>query len=84
VPVLLGILDLLSLLMSERRGTSQMHNTPDRPKIIVTTHGHGVASHAGSRLLADLADRCGITEAYGDLLAGFTEVTLGSRPGPGS
>jgi hypothetical protein len=37
--------------------------TTSRPKITVTTDGHGVASHAGSRLLADLAEVTGLTEA---------------------
>lgn len=40
-----------------------MQSTTSRPKITVTTDGHGVASHAGSRLLTDLADVTGLTEA---------------------
>jgi hypothetical protein len=32
-----------------------------RPKIIVTADGAGVVSHAGSRLLADIADRTTMT-----------------------
>jgi hypothetical protein len=35
----------------------------------VTADGRGVASHAGSRLLADLADVCGLTAAFSEALA---------------
>jgi hypothetical protein len=35
--------------------------TTTRPKIIVTADGAGVVSHAGSRLLADVADRTTLT-----------------------
>lgn len=47
-----------------------MQPSTGRPKITVTADGAGVASHAGSRLLADLADRTGLTGALGDALAG--------------
>jgi len=35
--------------------------TATRPKITVSADGRGVVSHAGSRLLADVADRCMLT-----------------------
>ena len=40
-----------------------------RPKITVTADGRGVASHAGTRLLAALAGRIGLTDTLGDALA---------------
>jgi hypothetical protein len=43
--------------------------TSTRPQITVTTDGAGVVSHAGSRLLADLADRTTLTEGLGVELA---------------
>lgn len=38
-----------------------MKATTTRPKIIVTADGAGVVSHAGSRLLADIADHTTLT-----------------------
>lgn len=46
-----------------------MHPTSTRPPITVTTDGAGVVSHAGSRLLADLADATGLTDELGVELA---------------
>ena len=40
-----------------------MQATTTRPRIIATTDGDGVVSHAGSRLLADVADRTTLTGA---------------------
>jgi hypothetical protein len=42
--------------------------TGSRPKIVVAGGGRGVAGHAGTRLLADLADATGLTEGFGDAL----------------
>lgn len=50
-----------------------MQATTTRPKIIVTADGAGVVSHAGSRLLADVADRTTLT---GEL----SQATDGLRP----
>jgi Transposase DDE domain group 1 len=58
-----------------------VQTTASRPKITVTADGRGVASHAGSRLLADLADRSGLTEALGDALAGLRSRRSGHDPG---
>jgi len=55
--------------------------TTSRPKITVTADGQGVASHAGSRLLADLADRTGLTDALGDALAGLRRRQSAHDPG---
>ena len=46
-----------------------MHPTSTRPKITVTTDGTGVVSHAGSRLLADLADATTLTGELSEALA---------------
>jgi hypothetical protein len=42
-----------------------VHATTSRPLVTVTTDGRGVAAHAGSRLLADLADAAGLSAAFG-------------------
>lgn len=46
-----------------------MHPTSTRPTITVTGDGAGVASHAGSRLLADLADVTSLTAELAEALA---------------
>jgi hypothetical protein len=46
-----------------------VHPTSTRPKITVTDAGAGVVSHAGSRLLADLADATTLTGELGVELA---------------
>jgi DDE family transposase len=48
---------------------------------MVTTDGTGVVSHVGSRLLAGMADRGGLTEAFSDALAGLRERRSGHDPG---
>ncbi len=48
---------------------------------MVTADGAGVASHAGSRLLADLADRTGLTNALGDALVGTRQRRSAHDPG---
>ena len=58
-----------------------MHPTTARPTITVTTDGVGVVSHVGSRLLAGLADRSGLTEAFSDALAPLRERRAGHDPG---
>lgn len=45
-----------------------MPTTGSRPKLVVSADGCGVVSHAGSRLLADLADVTGLTGAFTDSL----------------
>lgn len=40
-----------------------------RPRVRVTADGEGLAGHAGSRLLADLADAVGLTEALSVAMA---------------
>ena len=47
-----------------------MQATTTRPTITVTADGAGVVSHAGSRLLADLADRTTLTAELAAVLNG--------------
>jgi len=42
--------------------------TTTRPKITATADGEGVVSHAGSRLLADVADKTTLTSQLGEAL----------------
>ncbi len=58
-----------------------MHGNPHRPKIVFSGGGSGVVSHAWSRLLAELADRAGVTGLFGDVLAGLRERRSGHDPG---
>ncbi len=58
-----------------------MQPTTSRPKIVVRPDGHGVASHAGSRLLADLADRTGLTAALSQAMSGLRERRSAHDPG---
>jgi hypothetical protein len=51
------------------------------PRIVVTADGRGVASHAGSRLVADLARVTGLTGAFSDALAGLRQRRSGHDPG---
>jgi hypothetical protein len=46
---------------TEREGTSKVNVTRAAQRVKVTGDGKGVASHAGSLLLAELADRVGLT-----------------------
>jgi hypothetical protein len=48
---------------------------------VVTVDGRGVASHAGSRLLADLADAAGVSAAFADALGGLRVRRSGHDPG---
>jgi DDE family transposase len=55
--------------------------TSSRPKIVVTADGRGVVSHAGVRLLADLADATGLSEAMSEALAPLRQRDRGHDPG---
>jgi len=55
--------------------------TATRPKITVTGDGRGVVGHAGARLLADLADTTGLTNAFGQALASLRQRQRGHDPG---
>lgn len=58
-----------------------MHTTGSRPKLVVSADGRGVVSHAGSRLLADLADATGLTGAFSDALRRLRPRGTGHDPG---
>ena len=56
--------------------------TTSVPKIVVSADGTGVVSHAGSRLLVDLAAATGLTAACGEALAGTRKRDgVGHDPG---
>jgi hypothetical protein len=52
-----------------------------RPVITVTADGRGVASHAGSRLLADLAGVTGLAEVFSEALGGLRQRRSRHDPG---
>jgi hypothetical protein len=58
-----------------------MQAIPTRPKITVTADGRGVVSHAGSRLLADLADATTLTAELGEALAPLRRLRARHDPG---
>ena len=58
-----------------------MQTTGSRPKLVVSADGRGVVSHAGSRLLADLADATGLTAAFTDALRRLRPRGTGHDPG---
>ena len=58
-----------------------MHTTGSRPKLVVSSDGRGVVSHAGSRLLADLADATGLTVAFTNALRRLRPGGTGHSPG---
>jgi Transposase DDE domain group 1 len=55
--------------------------TTTRPKITATADGEGVASHAGSRLLADVADRTTLTAQLSEVLGGLRKPRARHDPG---
>jgi hypothetical protein len=55
--------------------------TTRRPKITVTTDGTGVVSHAGSRLLGELADATTLTGELSQVLAGLRRPRTRHDPG---
>lgn len=69
------------LLTFQQEGTFCVHTTGLRPQLVVSADGCGVVSHAGSRLLADLADAAGLTGAFGDALCGLRPRGTGHDPG---
>ena len=46
-----------------------MHGTGWRPRVEVSADGWGVVSHAGTRLLTDVADATGLTSGFSEALA---------------
>ena len=58
-----------------------MQPTTSRTVPVITTDGTGVVSHAGSVLLAELADRIGLTALLGEATDGLRERRGGHDPG---
>src|SRR4051794_26023296 len=58
-----------------------MKATGTRPKITVSGDGRGVVGHAGARLLADVAETTGLTDAFSDALAPLRVRRSGHDPG---
>lgn len=58
-----------------------MQATTTRPRITATTDGEGVVSHAGWRLLADVADRTSLTGQLGEALAALCKPRARHDPG---
>ena len=58
-----------------------MKATKSRPALKVTADGKGVASHAGTRLLADMADYSGLTDALSAALAPMSKRRRRHDPG---
>ena len=58
-----------------------MKSTTTRPVVTVTADGRGVAAHAGSRLVADLAEVTGLTAAFSEALGGLRRRRSRHDPG---
>ena len=58
-----------------------MQATTTRPRVTATADGEGVVSHAGSRLLADLADRTTLTAQLAGALAVLRKPRARHDPG---
>jgi hypothetical protein len=55
--------------------------TTTRPRITATADGEGLVSHAGSRLLADVADRTTLTSELAQAVAGLCKPRARHDPG---
>lgn len=58
-----------------------MKSTSSRPRLVVSSDGRGVVGHAGSRLLADLAEATGLEAGFLDALAPLRRRAGGHAPG---
>ncbi|MEV7359488.1 hypothetical protein AB0O19_31425, partial [Kitasatospora sp. NPDC091276] len=65
----------------QQEGTFCVHTTRSRPKLVVSADGQGVVNHAGSRLLADLADATSLTSAFSGALHRLRPRGTGHDPG---
>jgi len=52
-----------------------------RPRLVVTTDGTGVAAHAGTRLVADMADALGLTQGLSAAMAPTRQRRSAHDPG---
>src|SRR5262245_468655 len=64
-----------------KKGTRQVDTTRTRPRIVVSGDGRGVVGHAGTRLLADIADATGLTGGFSQALAPVRRRRRGHDPG---
>src|SRR5437899_2434026 len=64
-----------------QEGTYHVKATKWRPALKVTADGKGLATHAGSRLLAEMADRSGLTDALSEALAPMCKRRRRHDPG---
>lgn len=58
-----------------------MRTALSRPHLVVSADGHGVVSHAGSRLLADLADATSVTRTFAEAMRRLRPRGTGHDPG---
>jgi hypothetical protein len=68
-------------MITESRGTFDVHATRTRPAVEVSADGTGVVSHVGARLLADLADQTTLTGQLSAVFAGRTAPQTAHDPG---
>jgi hypothetical protein len=66
---------------SHSRSSTAVKRSRRRPRVRVTADGHGLVSRAGTRLLADLAERCGLGADLSAALAPIVKAPR--RHGPG-
>src|SRR5437870_9478635 len=74
-------MELSNHLNPGQEGTFHVKITKWRPALKVTADGKGVATHAGSRLLAEMADRSGLTDALSEALAPMCKRRRRHDPG---
>jgi hypothetical protein len=74
-------LKLRSNKTRKEKGTSKVKRSNPRPSLSVTADGKGVAAHAGTRLLAEMADFVGLTSALSDALAPTVQRKRRHDPG---
>jgi hypothetical protein len=53
---------------TKEKGTSRVKRNLTRPTLSVTADGRGVAAHAGTRLLAEMAEATGLTRALSEAM----------------
>src|SRR5438309_3456929 len=64
-----------------QEGTYLVKPNKQRPPLKVTADGKGVVSHAGSRLLAEMADASGLTDALSEAMAPMCKRARRHDPG---
>jgi hypothetical protein len=70
-----------SLHDPNQKGTSMVKRSSDRPRLVVTADGSGVAAHAGSRLLAEMSDVLGLTGGLRSAMAPTRQRRSAHDPG---